>query len=69
MKTRVVELSIIESDMILRFSRQPKDTPVPSALCRAINLHLSGEDPYGARRVRLRQVSHARITTAMPEKG
>ena len=42
MKTRCVELSQFESELLIAFMNQPKDTPISAGLCRTIYRRLEG---------------------------
>ena len=70
LKTKTVELSEFESDMVLKFCSQPKDMPIPSGLCRAINRRLNGEQTYGKSRIqlRLRQQSQTHVHAAVTDQ-
>ena len=45
MKTRCVELSQFESELLIAFMNQPKDTPISAGLCRTIYRRLEGIRP------------------------
>ena len=67
LKTRVVELSEFERDMIMKFIKQPKETPIPSGLCRAISRRIEGKAFYDRSHIELKQ-RQSRITV-FPEKA
>lgn len=71
MKIKAVELSEFETDMVLKFCAQPKDLPIPSGLCRAINRRIDGKQSYDRSRIqlRLRQQSQAKITSPIVDRS
>ncbi|MCI1820904.1 MAG: hypothetical protein LKI76_06440 [Megasphaera sp.] len=68
MKTKCVELSNFERDLVYNFAKQPKDTPIPAALCRAIIRRLEGKPVFAKNRVRISQNSHTHLAAAVSEK-
>lgn len=68
MKTRCVELSQFESELLLAFINQPKDMPVSAGLCRTIYRRLEGHPVFAQSRVNVYEKKHGPIRTAMAEK-
>lgn len=58
MKTRCVELSLFESELLLAFMRQPKGMPVSSSLCRVIYRRLEGLPAFAQSTVTLTSSPH-----------
>lgn len=46
MKTRCVELSQFESELLLAFINQPKDVPISASLCRMIYRRIEGRPAF-----------------------
>lgn len=51
MKTRCIELSQFESELLLAFVNQSKDIPISAGLCRMIYRRLEGQPAFAQSRI------------------
>lgn len=71
MKVRCVELSIFETELLLAFMEQPKDTPASAGLCRTIYRCMEGQPAFAQSRIQLhedRTAAHITPPIIMVEK-
>ena len=68
MKTRCVEQSQFESELLIAFMNQPKDTPISAGLCRTIYRRLEGHPAFAQSRVNVYEKSGGAVRAAMAQK-
>lgn len=68
MKTRCIELSQLEAELLLAFINQDKDTPISAGLCRMIYRRLEGKPAFAQSRIDVRKPSTPIIRPAIAGK-
>lgn len=68
MKTRCVELSQFEAELLLAFVNQDKDMPISAGLCRMIYRRLEGQPAFAQSRIAVHESRAPIVRTAIAEK-
>ena len=68
MKTRCVELSQFEAELLLAFVKQDRNMPISAGLCRVIYRRLEGQPAFAQRRIAVHETSRPIVRTVMAEK-
>lgn len=65
MKTRCIELSALETELLQAFMAQPKDQPISAGLCRVIYRRLDGQPAFAHSTVTVCKTSAPAIQSAV----
>lgn len=68
MKTRCVELSQFEAELLLAFVKQDRNMPISAGLCRVIYRRLEGQPAFAQSRIAVYETSRPIVRTVMAEK-
>ena len=68
MKTRCVELSQFEAELLLAFVKQDRNMPISAGLCRVIYRRLEGQPAFAQSRIAVHEASRPIVRTVMAEK-
>ncbi len=68
MKTRCVELSQFEAELLLAFVKQDRNMPISAGLCRVIYRRLEGQPAFAQSRISVHETSRPIVRTVMAEK-
>lgn len=68
MKTRCVELSQFEAELLLAFVKQDRNMPISAGLCRVIYRRLEGQPAFAQSRIAVHETSMPIVRTVMAEK-
>ena len=59
MKTKCIELSTFESELLLSYIGQDRTAPIPASLCRVIHRRLEGQPVFASDPVQIHSTSVA----------
>ena len=68
MKTRCVEVSQFEAELLLAFVKQDRNMPISAGLCRVIYRRLEGQPAFAQSRIAVHETSRPIVRTVMAEK-
>ena len=68
MKTRCIELSQFEAELLLAFVNQDRDMPISAGLCRMIYRRLEGKPAFAQSRIAVHETNTPIVQTVMAAK-